>query len=464
MALSQEQLQARLDELAAKHHVVGASVGVLREGTVTTAVTGTANLNTGLPVTADTVFQIGSITKVYTATLVMQLVDEGRVDLDTPVKTYLPELQLADAEATSAITVRQLLAHISGLEGDHFEDFGRGDDGIAKYVASCAQLPQLYEPGRMMSYCNAGWVILGRLVEVLRDQPFRTAMTEHLLSPAGLHDSPQLADEAILRSAAVGHLPDPEESTRSVVAPVYSLSPASAPAGSMQCATIDDLLGFARLHLSGGTGPQGTQVLSPASVAAMQEVQVELEDRFTLGDAWGLGWILMTWDGQRVIGHDGGTVGQSSFLRLLPDKNLAVGLLTNGGDTRALFEDLFRELFDELAGVRMPTLPEPLESTDGIDLDRYAGRYERLSLILDLVPEAGSLVAKVTVTGPLASLVPPIPDKTLLPAADDLFFLPPDDPNGKLTPMVFFDFDDAGCPQWLHFGARAARRTETASA
>jgi CubicO group peptidase (beta-lactamase class C family) len=460
MSLTAEHLQARLDELAAKHRVVGATVGVGQGDQLTTAVTGTAHLATGLPVTTDTVFQIGSITKIYTATLVLQLVDEGLVELDTPVKAYLPELRLGDATAEQTITVRQLLTHTSGIDGDHFADFGRGDDAIARYVASCAQLPQVFEPGRMMSYCNAGWVILGRLVEVVRDQPFAQAMTEHLLTPAGLQNSPQSAEEAILRHAAVGHLPAPDDdATRFTVAPVYSISHASAPAGSLQCATIGDLLGFARLHLADGTAPDGTQVLSADLARSMRRQEVQLADPYTLGDAWGLGWILMTWDGQRVIGHDGSTIGQSSFLRLLPEQDLAIGLLTNGGDSRALFEALFRELFDDLAGVRMPELPEPMDDTRGVDLRRYVGTYERLSVRLDITLEDDKLVLRTTVSGPLAALVPPVPDKVLLVApAVNLLYAPPDDPAGRLTPLVFFDFDDRGRPQWLHFGARAARR------
>lgn len=457
MTVTAATLQARLDELAEKHHVVGASAGVLQQGEVVTATTGIAHLGTGLAVTTDTVFQIGSITKVYTATLVMQLVDEGLVALDEPIKHFLPELRLGDADATEQITVRQLLAHTSGLEGDHFEDYGRGDEAIARYVASCAELPQLFEPGRMMSYSNAGWVILGRLVEVLRDKPFRVAMTEHLLQPAGLHDSPQLAEEAILRRAAVGHMPAGEDGEQRV-APVWNLGESSAPAGSLQMATIADLLGFASLHLRDGQAPDGTEILSPTAARLMREPQVQLDDPYTLADAWGLGWFLNTWGGQLVAGHDGNTLGQSSFLRMLPSQDLAIGLLTNGGDTRALYVDLFGELLSDLAGVQIPEPPPVREDAEGVDLQRYAGTYERLNLRIDLRPEDGRLVMSVTLSGALAELSPPVPDKTLLPAQETLFYIPPDDPEGKLTPLVFFDFDDDGHPRWAHFGARAARR------
>ena len=458
MAWSQEQLQERLDELAAKHKVVGAAAGIWSSGEQVVAATGTANLRSGVAVTTDTVFQIGSITKIYTATLVMQLVDEGLVELDRPVKTYLPDLRLGDPGATETITVRQLLAHTSGLEGDFFEDFGRGDDAISRYVEGCADLPNLYEPGTMMSYCNAGWVILGRVVEVLRDKPFARALTEHLLAPAGLHSSPTMAEEAIMFPVAVGHFPDPADPDQRVVAPQWSLASASAPAGALQCASIGDLLGFARLHLAEGVAPNGERVLTQDSARAMREPQVDLPDRFTLGDQWGLGWILMRWGGKQFVGHDGGTLGQSSFLRLLPGSDQAIGLLTNGGDTRALFTDLFNEILDDLAGVQMTAAPAPLEDAGGIDLQRYVGTYERHAFRSEVVEADGRLVLKTTVTGPLAKLTPPTPDKVLLPASDEVFLIPPDDPAGFPTPFTFFGFDDDGVPGWVHYGARAARR------
>ena len=91
----------------------------------------------------------------------------------------------------------------------------------------------------------------------------------------------------------------------------------------------------------------------------MTEQQADLPDKYILGDSWGLGWIRFGWDGRRLIGHDGNTLGQAAFLRVLPDEGLAVTLLTNGGNTRDLYEDLYREIFAELAGVEMPHPLEP---------------------------------------------------------------------------------------------------------
>src|SRR4051794_15043792 len=120
-------LSATLDGLAAQHHVPGASLAIAQGDELVLASAGVTNLRTGVGVDADTLFQIGSITKVYTTTLVMELVDEGRVGLDEPVQTYVPGFQLA-VPGADAITVRHLLTHTSGIQGDHFDDHGTGDD------------------------------------------------------------------------------------------------------------------------------------------------------------------------------------------------------------------------------------------------------------------------------------------------------------------------------------------------
>jgi CubicO group peptidase (beta-lactamase class C family) len=451
-------LQQRLDELAAKHEVVGAAVAVLDGDQISEAAYGITNRNTGVEVTTDTIFQIGSITKVYTATLVMQLVDEGRVDLDQPVKAYLPDLRLGDAEATDVVTVRQFLCHTAGLEGDHFEDYGRGDDAIQRYVESLAALPQLHQPGELMSYCNAGWVLLGRLVEQVAALPYHVVLRERLLAPAGLHDTVVLPEDAILRRVAVGHMPNPEGGDP-LVAPMWTLSPASAPAGSLPCATARDLVGFARLHLDEGRAPDGTQVLSPASVKAMQQPQVDLPDKVTLGDAWGLGWILFAWDGRRLIGHDGGTIGQAAFLRVGPERRFAVGLLTNGGGAGELYRELYGELFASELGIDLPPQPQALADASAVDLSRYVGTYQRHNVTVEVREADGELRADMTLEGPLAAIRPAQKDLPVKPADESVFLLYSTlRGGGAPSPAVFFAFDEDGRPGWLHFGARAHRR------
>ncbi len=115
--------------------VPGAAVGIYQDGETRVHGIGVTSLETRQPVTPDTLFQLGSISKVYTATLVMRLVEAGKLDLDTPVVAYLPDLRLGDAQAQRTITLRHLLSHTSGLEGDRFTDYGLGDDALTRAIA-----------------------------------------------------------------------------------------------------------------------------------------------------------------------------------------------------------------------------------------------------------------------------------------------------------------------------------------
>jgi CubicO group peptidase (beta-lactamase class C family) len=123
-------LQTRLEDLIASYGVPGAGVAIWHEGELREYSAGITNLNTRVPVDADTLFLIGSITKTLTTTLIMQLVDRGDLALDAPVLTYLPDLQLGDDNATRTVTVRHLVTHTSGIPGDYIKDFGRGDDAL----------------------------------------------------------------------------------------------------------------------------------------------------------------------------------------------------------------------------------------------------------------------------------------------------------------------------------------------
>ena len=453
-----DRIHARLVELMAEHKVPGASLGILQDGEITEVAAGLTNKREGIEVTTDTVFQIGSITKSWTATVVMQLVDEGVLDLDAPVRTYLPDFKVADADVSAKVTLRHLLSHTSGIDGDHFEDSGRGDDCLQKYVASCAKLSQTHPLGATMSYCNSGYNITGRVLETVTGMTWDAVMRERLFTPLGLTHTSTLPEEAILRRAAVGHIAaKPGEEPE--VAPVWVLPRNAGPAGLIN-STARDTLVFARLHLDDGRTADGTQLLSPASVKAMQEAQVDVPDRYTLGDQWGLGWILFHWGGRFLYGHDGATIGQGAFLRILPDAKLAIVLLTNGGAARDLYTTLYRELFRDLAGVEVPATPAAPTTPLELDLSAYAGTYERLGVKAELAVDDGRLSGTLTMSGPLAAMMPnPVQEVTATPV-DDSLFLASIAGAETPTPLVFFNFED-GRPTFIHMGARAMPRASS---
>jgi len=457
-AMDRDGLQLRLDQLAARHHVVAASFGVLDGDEVTVVATGTANLRSGLAATPETLFQIGSITKVYTATLLMQLVARGLLDLDAPIARALPELRLADPALTETITPRHLMSHTSGIDGDHFADSGRGDDTVQRYVAGCAALPQLFAPGTICSYSNAGWVILGRVIEVALGTTWDRALSENLLGPLGCERSVTLPEEAILHPVAIGHLPgEGGDLAAPRPTPLWSLSRGLGPAGSI-VASADDVLRFARMHLDGGCAGDGTAVLDPELVRAMQQPQIELVDHM-LGDHWALGWFGAGWDGARSVGHDGGTIGQSAYLRLHPDHGVAAVLLTSGGLGRALHEDMIGEVFAERAGVTLRRTPEVPAAPSDTDLEACAGTYERYGFRYQVsVAGDGTLTLDPTVTvdEPLLALAM-LPTLRMVPLRGTTFVCHPAGVPEARSTGTFAQFEN-GRAQWLHIGGRAARR------
>jgi Beta-lactamase len=188
----------------------------------------------------------------------------------------------------------------------------------------------------------------------------------------------------------------------------------------------------------------------------MADLQAELPDNVGLGDSWGLGWIRFGWNGRQLIGHDGNTIGQSAFLRLLPDEGLAVALLTNGGSTGDLYEDLYREIFAELAGVDVPRPLAPPADPVQADAHRYAGTYERASARLDVLPGADGPVLRSTVTGPMAELRPePVKEYPMMPVRPGLFVVR--EPQSRTwTPVSFYELRSG--ERYVHFGLRATPR------
>jgi CubicO group peptidase (beta-lactamase class C family) len=465
-------LQQRLDALIAKHKIVGASVAVLSGDDVVEAAAGVINRNTGVEATTDTLFQIGSISKVWTASLVMMAVDEGALDLDEPIVTYLPEFKVADPDVTKKVTLRHLLSHSSGIGGDHILETGRGDDTLERYVETCAELGQEYDLGATMSYCNTGYSLAGRILEKTYEGPDGTSkvwdqiLRERIIQPLGLTHTNTLPEEALLFRTAAGHI-SPPGAEEPMVAPFWVLPRSAGPAGLIN-ATAADLLTFVRMHLDEGRAADGTQLLSPGAVKLMQEPQIDVPDRWTLGDKWGIGWILFDWDGHRVYGHDGNTVGQSAYLRVLPEARLAVTLLTNGGAAGAAFRSLVTELFAEAAGVAVPPMPAVPDSPADVELSNYEGAFRRLNVESEIARnDDGGLSLTVRSTGPLAERLPEeqrTQTVQLVPVDETLFVTLPEEKEGveptPPMPVVFFDFED-GRPKRYHMGARAMTRAGT---
>jgi CubicO group peptidase (beta-lactamase class C family) len=307
---------SKLGELIDEYDVPGAQVAVLADGEIRDEAAGVLSAHTRVEVTNDSVFKVGSITKIWTATLVQQSVDEGLLDLDRPICHFLPGF-------TPSLTARHLLTHTGGMDANHFFDTGRNGDAIERYADAIAAAEHPTPPGTSFCYSNSGFVVLGRLVEVLRGKPFHDVLRERLVAPLGLRAVATDADEAILHRVAVGHREDGSPTTE------WAVAYGTAPSGSHFAMSARELLEFVRLHLD------------DPKLAVLRETQVEAVPDLGIGVVgWGLGWMLHR-DG---VGHTGVSKGQKAFLRVVPDAGVAVAVLTNS----VLGEPVAHRIFAEV--------------------------------------------------------------------------------------------------------------------
>lgn len=456
-------LTERLKELIRRYGVPGASLAVFSDGRLEEAAAGVLNLETQVPVTPEALFQVGSITKLYTATLAMQLVEEGRLSLDLPVRTYLPDFKVKDEETSAHVTLRHLLSHTSGIEGDLFKNAGRGEDRIEKFVALLATQENVHPLGEMFSYSNVGFVIAGRMIEAASGLYWDKAMRTRLIKPLGTPAFSTLPEQAMRYLTAIGHIGSPEKGL--AVTPVAFLAQSNGPAGATPMARARDVIEFARLHMphhkpgetAPGTAANGTRILSEESALAMRAENIRLPAGMEI-DAIGLGFMM--WRGANgtyeIFGHDGSTIGQAAWLRFHPASGTAIVLLTNGGDGKGLYHELFPALFQELAGVKLPEKdlgPVP----EKIDAARFEGTYACGLGEMKVRAEKGGLICKRVPSADYALVQPPL-DIPLEAAGPDFFF--GRDPGRTLAAGYhFLGEDGSGRAQYLHTGVRAYRRT-----
>ena len=459
MITSKETIEHGLrDEVAglmAQTGVPGVAVGILQGGETVAFGCGVTNVEHPLPVTDETLFQIGSITKTFTGTVVMRLVEEGVLDLDAKVRTYVPDFQVSDETASREATVRQLLTHHGGWAGDFFHGTGAGDDAIARYVADMAELPQLAPIGTHWSYNNAGFSVAGHVIEVVTGERYEAVLSQQVLAPLGLEHTFFDPGEVITHSFAVGHT---VVEGKAQVARPWALDRAIYPVGGITC-HVKDLLDYARFHLGDGQAEDGTRLLLPESLAMMHSPQVSVRD----GEAWGLSWgILDEIEGARQVRHGGGTKGQISSLVLVPEHDLAVAILTNADRGGLITDEVRRWVLRDLLGLEAPRA-EAIEAEEE-ELAQYTGRYRGYYQDLDLGVLGGKLVGQVTYKRgfPNEDVPPPPappPASVALCATDRLLVL--DGPAKDTIGDVIRRSD--GSIGWLRFSGRLHEREDAKS-
>lgn len=428
--MNEADVAALLGDHAMRHTVPGAAVGILRDGAFRTASHGVADVRTREPVTGETRFAAGSLTKSMVATVIARLACAGRLALDDPVAVHVPELRGAGwAERAS---IRDLMANRSGVPLRADLEFGfdahpRTDDGALAGLVN--ELAGVAPVGPFWSYSNTGWCVLGRVIETVSGTTWEAAMRRELFDADGMtattfHQSPHVVPRA------AGHRID----ERGATALQRTVSRAYGPAGTSVVTTVTDLLRFAAVHL---TEPALTEMRVP---------HAEVVIRGWL-DAWGLGWARFDWQGGGAWGWDGLIGGERCVLRLLPQHNAAVAVMTNGSTGRAMYQALLADLLTPF-GVTVP--PRELNTSPGAagELSRFAGTYAWPDQQYDVTRTRTGLAIKGSGE-----------DREALPIDDRSFVVDADDPDNPT--MTFGEFDTLGRPHVLYDMLWALPRRET---
>jgi CubicO group peptidase (beta-lactamase class C family) len=401
-----EALAKLAESKMAEYHVPGVALGILDNGVATIRGLGVTSVEDPLPVTAHTVFPIASISKTFAATAMMRLIEQGKVDLRAPVRNYLPDFRVQDETVSRTVTVWNLLTHTSGWEGQ-VAGPDRGEDTLRNFVATTMpDLMQVAPPGAAWSYNNAGFSVAGRVIEAVTSTSINRAVRDLVFTPLGLTHAGTTAGEFIAQRFALGHF------VRGDAAPTLQrpFVPSSSVTAGGVGLCITDLLAYARFHLGDGTAPDGQRLLTKASLDLMKTPQLRKQ---SMDDDIGIAWHLRTVGPIRTAAHGGTLAGHILLLELVPERNFAIGILTNANVGWQLIQDVERTALKSYFGATfatnqaishrglVETLPavEPLASQP--DPAPYVGRYvrpmnavvvrtENHRLLVQVQPNAGS--------------------------------------------------------------------------
>lgn len=352
----------------ARWNSVGMAAGIVRNGERRIAYSGFANAEAGYPLVENSLFLIGSISKIYTATLVMRLMEQGILDLDTPIVNYIPDFTLSHDDLRDAITIRMLLSHTAGFDGDRFTSYGRGDDAYDRAIAEFNTLTQWFKPGTFYSYNNAGFYLVGHIIQKLTGKSFEQVMTEELIAPMGLEHTFLDPDETLNRPWAAGHTVDRIKGL-SLTNTGHLPRHVNAAGGVMQ--SIGDLLTFAQMHLNEGE-INGKRIISAENALLMQQPIIEAD---TYHRHYGIGWSIYQRPAATSVGHGGAWGGHRANLVMFPYHNYAHASLGNSNVSSYAEASLENWVLAHDLHIDTPE-PDVIELSP-LELGSFAGTYLR---------------------------------------------------------------------------------------
>jgi CubicO group peptidase (beta-lactamase class C family) len=439
--------------------IPGGAVGVYHDGRMESAVAGLADVAAGTPVTPDTLFGMGSVSKTYTATAIMRLAETGRLDIDGLVRDYVPDLALADEEVAEQVTVRHLLTHTGGWYGDPFVETGAGDDALVRFISSfLPTFPQIAPLGRYFSYNNSGFVLLGYLIETVAGKPYRDALAELVLEPLGLDHATFDPAGILARPHVTGYTGGPRGDA--LVSPLFM--PRNLDSTGGLWTTIDQQLRYAAFHLGDGM-VDGETVVSAARLEAMRTPQAPFPE--TPNVSIGMNWAVTEAGGRRVALHSGQTFSQNATIFLIPEENFAVAVLTNAVPGIAMAAmAAYLGIGDAVGSIGTSDAPEAVDGVAPVeiaDLAEYAGRFETPQQTVNVREESDGLRLDFEYHVLVEDV---LPDTFIVPSVRDLpvHFTAPDlailgDPSSPAGTAAFLR-DDDGQVEWVSFG-RVLKRT-----
>ena len=339
-----------------------------------------------IPATTETVYRIGSVSKLFTDIAIMQLVERGVLDLDKPVTEYIPEFQPKNP-FNKPLTLRQLMSHRSGLlreppVGNYFET---SEPSLADTVLSLNQTELVCEPEARTKYSNAGIAVVGYILEKIQDKPFAEYMKGAVLGPMGLERSSFAPEPGLIKDLAKAYMRTLDGDM--FVAPTFELG--MSPAGCMY-STVIDLSRFISVLISRGKGVRGP-VVQPETLEKMWSPQYAEPGQ---KEGFGLGFRVSEIEGQRCVSHNGAIYGFATALNVLPEAKLGVSVVTTLDGANSVTERLAQRALKLMLDMKAGKGLESMELTQPVPpemITKLEGCYSSEKSSVELIEKEGEL-------------------------------------------------------------------------
>jgi len=344
----QAEFEPRINDAIQKGNLPGFAIGIVKNGKLIYAKGfGVARLGGTTPITSKSLFHMASVTKTFVATAVMQLVEQGKIDLDAPLTRYLPYFRLDD-ERYRTIKIRQMLSHTSGIPDTvnyHWDKPEYDTGALERFVRSISDQKLVFAPGEKFAYSNTAYEILGDVIAKVSGESFEDYVQHNILTPLGMKDSTLLIREA---SPLLLTSPHVLEKDKVVVSKIFPYNRAHAPSSTLY-SSIEDMSRWAIANLNHGE-LDGKRILKRETAESMWRPVAP-----ALGMKEGISWFTTDLQGHHLVLHSGGDVGFESLLILAPDDSVAVVAMSNFAGSKDYVQEFAGAALKIMLGVKPST-------------------------------------------------------------------------------------------------------------